>query len=726
MKTVIFPYDELKHEELVNLLKEKDVEIEKLRAKSSSMSAKTKTLHDIFSEVLLIFYGEKDLLLKKALYLLQEYFQADRGCIDMFDEEVSEVNFSCVITSDKLNSLHPDVGDHLLEKNFWFRKQIRSERDIVILEPNDLPEEAHTEKKMMEALHLQSTVILPLVFYDKIIGFVEFDKLQGRPRLTPAEINELYLVADIFSIIIQYEYTRNKLNRSEKQISELSSRFKLFFDNLPIGVELYDAEGYMIDMNNADMQIFGATRESLLGINLFKHPLGTKELLDLMRSGKPFNYPFVYQFENIQQQHFYQSKYTNSVKYLTITGMGLGMDENAKPIGYLVMVTDETEKQMKEEQMKNNLAILKAVLLSGRSLVVEYDIEKKQLFVDSVLNDNPSDNQLFQYLCSGKKFSFDDLKEIVHTEQNVRQLIQVIEGKQDHCSFIFRTRMKDETVWIRFNAQAYQTRWSDRADKLICYLTNITEEKTLEEKLHYAEYETRQSELEMQKIREADKLKSAFLANMSHEIRTPLNAIVGFSTILADNNRETENNEFVKIIHENNDLLLRLISDILDFSKIESGVLDYYLEDTDLKELCFGQYQIHALKMSRNVSLIYDRDAMPAVRLHTDSRRIAQVISNLISNATKFTEKGTITLSYQLVEGGVQITVTDTGIGIPAHLISNIFERFYKVDSFKQGTGLGLPICKTIVESLHGTIGVSSEIGKGSHFWFTLPFTPVD
>ena len=197
------------------------------------------------------------------------------------------------------------------------------------------------------------------------------------------------------------------------------------------------------------------------------------------------------------------------------------------------------------------------------------------------------------------------VQQIVRSADNVNLLFQVIEGKQDHCSFECRTAIENETIWIRINAQAYKTKGSKRQNKMICHITNITEEKLLEEKLHHAEYETRQSELEIQKVREADKLKSAFLANMSHEIRTPLNAIIGFSNIV---------------------------------------------------------------------------------------------------------EK------YVLVE------VIDTGIGISPQHQQAIFDRFVKVNSFKQGTGLGLTICKTIIEALNGTIGVDSRPGEGARFWFTLPY----
>ena len=184
--------------------------------------------------------------------------------------------------------------------------------------------------------------------------------------------------------------------------------------------------------------------------------------------------------------------------------------------------------------------------MSGHSLIAEYDIEKKELFVDSLLNETPDDNKLFNYLRDNKHMTLEGVQRIVRSSDNVNQLFQVIEGKLDHCSFECRTAIENETIWIRINAQAYKTKGSKRQNKMICHVTNITEEKLLEEKLRHAEYETRQSELEIQKVREADKLKSAFLANMSHEIRTPLNAIIGFSNILAETDDREEKEEFVK------------------------------------------------------------------------------------------------------------------------------------------------------------------------------------
>lgn len=235
----------------------------------------------------------------------------------------------------------------------------------------------------------------------------------------------------------------------------------------------------------------------------------------------------------------------------------------------------------------------------------------------------------------------------------------------------------------------------------------------------------RENEIELIKAREADKMKSAFLANMSHEIRTPLNAIVGFSSLLPDAANKEEQQEFISIINKNNTLLLQLIDDILDISKIEAGRFDYIFTDVDLKEICMDVYSMHALEVTPEVKMIFAPEH-PSLILHTDGRRIEQVLSNFLTNAIKFTKKGSITISYVVRSTDVYVSVEDTGMGISKEGQKAIFDRFVKLDSYQQGTGLGLTISKTIIRQLGGEIGVVSEEGKGATFWFTLPLPAVD
>ena len=238
--------------------------------------------------------------------------------------------------------------------------------------------------------------------------------------------------------------------------------------------------------------------------------------------------------------------------------------------------------------------------------------------------------------------------------------------------------------------------------------------------------EQRQDQLALMKVQEADKMKNAFIANMSHEIRTPLNAIVGFAHLVTETTNASEQREYFSIINKNCDLLLKLINDILDLSKIESGRLNYNVSEVELRDICQEAYVVQSLKMTSDVALLYNSVAMPSVRLWIDPHRVEQVLLNLLSNAIKFTSKGFISLFYEVEDMFVRVSVMDTGIGISEEKLESVFERFVKLDDFYQGAGLGLPICKMIVEQLGGEIGVRSELGKGSTFWFTLPFVVTD
>lgn len=234
-------------------------------------------------------------------------------------------------------------------------------------------------------------------------------------------------------------------------------------------------------------------------------------------------------------------------------------------------------------------------------------------------------------------------------------------------------------------------------------------------------------EAELQKAREkaekADQSKSAFLANMSHEIRTPLNAIVGFSELLASASSEEEKTQFLEIVQNNNSLLQQLIADILDLSKIEAGTLEFVFTDVDIKQLMSEleqQFRMRVREQGIAVEIIRETP-VSGYMMQTDRNRLAQVVANFLTNAMKFTTTGSITLGYKANDDHLYFYVKDTGSGISPDKIGHIFERFVKLEQEKAGTGLGLSICQTIVKKLGGEIGVESEVGKGSTFWFTLP-----
>lgn len=212
---------------------------------------------------------------------------------------------------------------------------------------------------------------------------------------------------------------------------------------------------------------------------------------------------------------------------------------------------------------------------------------------------------------------------------------------------------------------------------------------------------------------------------MSHEIRTPLNAIVGFSDLLSETEETEDKVEYIDIIKSNNELLLQLISDILDLSKIEAQSIDFIYETVDIYESVSQIVAASNLRKEAKVPIVLDKFDSDCY-IYTDKNRVSQVLSNFIGNAIKFTTEGEIKVGYHPTkEGMVRFYVTDTGTGIDSEHLDAVFERFVKLDTFKQGTGLGLSICKSIVEELKGSIGVESEPGKGSCFWFTLPYNSL-
>ena len=254
----------------------------------------------------------------------------------------------------------------------------------------------------------------------------------------------------------------------------------------------------------------------------------------------------------------------------------------------------------------------------------------------------------------------------------------------------------------------------EEIDGIVIRVDDITDRERMIEELRQAKLLAEQS----------DKLKSAFLANMSHEIRTPLNAIVGFSDLLMNSEEQADREEYMQIINTNNELLLKLINDILDLSKLESGSVELKYEDFDLAEYFNGM-----------ASSMKQRIVNPEVRLVTinpydvclvklDRNRVAQVMTNYVTNAIKYTPKGSIEMGYEVMDTGIRLYVKDTGIGIPEEKKNKVFHRFEKLDEFAQGTGLGLSICKAITESMGGSVGFESKYHEGSLFWAIIPCNP--
>lgn len=309
--------------------------------------------------------------------------------------------------------------------------------------------------------------------------------------------------------------------------------------------------------------------------------------------------------------------------------------------------------------------------------------------------------------------SREELDRIVHPEdlsRTCRHFDNIMLGHEPNSRMSFRLQNADGGYeWWEFRSTAYEGLTVDIPYRVLGVCQSIQRYKDTEEELIAAR----------DRALQADRLKSAFLANMSHEIRTPLNAIVGFSDLLKDLQAFSleEVQQFVETININCTLLLALINDILDLSRIESGTMDFQFSSYNLTFIMQEVYDSQRLSMPQGVKLCTDFPEGADKYITTDAVRLKQVLNNLINNAKKFTVQGSITLGYRVDESGyTTVFVEDTGAGISDEDQKHIFERFYKADSFTQGAGLGLSICQTIVERIHGTITVTSKPGRGTRF----------
>ena len=388
-------------------------------------------------------------------------------------------------------------------------------------------------------------------------------------------------------------------------------------------------------------------------------------------------------------------------------------------------------KQWDEKDVELMSQISQIVSTATKRWQVETSLQQSQRTMQKVLdninaNIFVSDYDTLKVIFANKPFR----KEAGEVPANAECWRMLNAGLENGCKHCPKPKLLDANrkftgvhFWEDYNPvtkrwytiQSMAIKWLDGRWAIMELATDITTRKQVELELIQAK----------EKAEESDRLKSAFLANMSHEIRTPLNAIVGFSSLLAETDEAELRHVYMSLVQENNELLLNLISDILDISKIEAGMIDLVMGRVDVPQLCREVIATFSYKKRDTaVELRFDENS-PQIVIDADKNRIVQVLSNFLTNALKFTTKGSITLSYSLEdESQVRFCVTDTGKGIPDEQKHEIFNRFVKLDSFVQGAGLGLSICQSLVKRMGGKIGVESREGEGSCFWFTHPYVP--
>ena len=489
------------------------------------------------------------------------------------------------------------------------------------------------------------------------------------------------------------------LQRSERLLHNI-------YKNLPVGIELYNKEGVLVDLNDKELDLFHVdSKEELLGINIFENPVFPEEMKERLRNNEDADFTFRYDFSKLGE-YYSNNKAEGTIDLVTkVTTL---YDENHNPVNYLLINADKTETTVAYNKIQEFEEFFELIGDYAKVGYAHFNILSKQGHAQKSWYKNIGEEYgtpLSEIIGTYKSFHPDERGLILQFFEEVQK------GNADKLSHKIRVfRENGECTWTHVNLFVRKYAPQDKVIELISINYDITDLKQIEEMLVN----------ERDRAEASDRLKSAFLANMSHEIRTPLNAIVGFSSLLASAENVVEKELYNSLISHNNELLLNLINDIIDLSKIEAGYLELHQNWFNLTELldeCVAEY---ARLLPSGVELLTSYPEHDAL-VELDKLRIKQILNNFLSNALKNTTRGHVEVFYEIDKHCVRIGVKDTGRGIPQNMLEKIFERFEKVDSFAQGVGLGLSICKSIVDKMNGRIQVYSQLGLGTTFIAELP-----
>ena len=647
---------------------------------------------------------DKPLELKDIL----DFFRAGRAYIFEYNENYSSQTCTYEVVAEGVMPAIETLQNIPVTSMSWWASQILSGKPILFESLYKLPEMEESEFQLLDRQGIKALMVVPLVADDTVKGFMGVDLVDRTILWSNEDYQWLSSLANIISICVELRKAKDEAIHERQALDRSEKLFRNIFTNIPAGVEIYDTNGILVDINNKNMEIFGIRdKADVIGINLFENPNLSPQLIEQIREQDVVDFRLDYEFGSIEG--YYPSDRRNKINLYTkvskiydskgyFTGYALINIDNTERIDALSRICDfENFFLLISDYAKVGYAKLNLLDKKGYAI--------KQWYKNMGEDENVSLPEVVEVY---GKMHPEDRKQMLDFFYKAR-LGKVKDFKGEMR--ILRPGTKDQWNWIRTNVVVNQFKPENGVIELIGINYDITELKETESKLIDAK----------EKAETADRLKSAFLANMSHEIRTPLNAIVGFSSLLVQEENPEEREQYMAIVEENNELLLQLISDILDLSKMEAGTFDFVERELDVNLLCEDMVRVMKLKAKPGVEVVFDRH-LPECVIASDRNRLNQVIANFINNAIKFTATGSIRLGYDRIDAGhLRFYVADTGIGIMQEKQTEIFDRFVKLNSFVHGTGLGLSISKSIVEQLGGTIGVESEPGKGACFWFTLP-----
>ena len=650
-------------------------------------------------------------VVNKTLGDLLHQFLGDRIYIFEINRKEQRQDCTYEVTAEGISKEQEFLSNIPWDPSTWWNHQIAERRAIILNTLDDMPEEAAEYRQTLEMQDIKSLMVVPLISKEEVWGYMGIDMVRTQRSWSNVDYQCFSSLANIISICIELRKSELQAKEDRLALDNSEKILRNIYKNLPAGVELYDKDGYLVDINDKELEIFGLSdKNEALGVNLFDNPNIPSEVKERLRAKEDVNFSINYDFSKINQ---YVDSRRNGIINLNTKVTAL-YDSQNRFINYLFINIDTTETTnayTKIQEFEN------LFLLIGDYAKVGF------AHFNVLTRDGYAQDTWYRNLGEKEGIPMPQVigvyAHVVPEDQAVLKNFvgEVKTGKATSLRKEVRVcRENGKYTWTSINVMVRDYRPQDGIIEMLCINYDITPLKETEQKLIIAR----------DKAEELDRLKSAFLANMSHEIRTPLNAIVGFSSLLAETDSRNERQEYIKIVQENNELLLQLISDILDLSKIEAGTFNFVYTNVDVNETCAEIIKSMSMKVSKGVELIFE-EPFPECYIYTDKNRFTQVISNFINNALKFTQQGSITLGYEQVSHQkIKFYVRDTGMGIPEEKQKSIFERFVKLNTFVQGTGLGLSICKSIVSQMGGEIGVDSTEGVGSCFWFTHPYHAAD
>ena len=644
--------------------------------------------------------------LSDVLQDVLEYFKAGRVAVMSTDRRNPDLQY-CVIEvlADGVSSSMSGREDRFPKHRWWYDK-LEADECVVVNDAEAMTWDDPSAYELTKSLGVRSHIGVPISRYSHISGFLAVDIIDRPYEWSEADIQWL---KDLTNLMMLWR----RLQKSRNDASAERNKLEKVLMTMPIGLCMYATDGSISFANDRAMNIFGVKKfQDAKQFNLFKSTLLTEETKkkiqeqDLVDATFEYNYGLLPFEQDVRTPEHGIMRISIMARYSKI------YDSFGELKAYLVAYMDKTREQNNSQKIHELDEII--------SLTADF-AQLGYSRINVIDNTGYATKQWYK----NNNMSFDD------SSKGIADFVEILHPDDRRVSDDFRNAVRQGKN-VRLNRrmkirrpgkpgewdylQVYSVVTKYEPEYGVIEISTITQSVNHQVKLEHSLVKAKEE------AEKADKLKSAFLANMSHEIRTPLNAIVGFSQMLCrEGVPEKERSEMMKIVEVNNELLLQLISDILDLSKLEAGTLEFVEKDVDVNSICKAVAGAIEMKAKKDVKVKVELQKDDC-HIMSDPNRIKQVLINFASNAAKFTDKGHIIIGYHFSTlDRIRFFVEDTGIGIPEDKKAKIFERFVKLNTFVQGTGLGLQISKEIVTCLGGIIGVESEPGEGSMFWFEIP-----